>query len=54
LRNEKFYIQSPLQRGFTQNASPLNAAIVLEEVYREYKDEDLPFFGGFVGCEICL
>jgi len=32
LRNGKFYIQSPLQRGFTENASPLNAAIVLEEV----------------------
>lgn len=54
LRNGKFYIQSPLQRGFTENASPLNAAIVLEEVYREYKDEDLPVFFGFVGCEICL
>jgi hypothetical protein len=42
LRNGKFYIQSPLQRGFTENASPLNAAIVLEEEYREY--EDLPGF----------
>jgi hypothetical protein len=54
LGNGKFYIQSPLQRGFTENASPLNAAIVLEESYREYKDEDLPVFFGFVGCEICL
>jgi hypothetical protein len=42
LRNGKFYIQSPLRRGFTENASPLNAAIVLEEAYREYKDEDIP------------
>jgi hypothetical protein len=28
--------QSPLQRGFTTNISPLNAAIIIEEVYREY------------------
>jgi hypothetical protein len=44
LRNGKFYIQSPLQRRFTENASPLNAAIVLEEEYREYKDEFFRFF----------
>jgi len=36
--------QSPLQRGFTTNISPLNAAIVIEEVYREYSDRKAPFY----------
>jgi hypothetical protein len=36
--------QSPLQRGFTTNISPLNAAIVIEEVYREYSDRKAPYY----------
>ena len=36
--------QSPLQRGFTTNTSPLNTAIVIEEVYREYSDRKAPFY----------
>ena len=36
--------QSPLQRGFTTNTSPLNAAVVIEEVYREYSDRKAPFY----------
>jgi hypothetical protein len=36
--------QSPLQRGFTTNISPLNAAIIIEEVYREYSDKKAPFY----------
>jgi hypothetical protein len=36
--------QSPLQRGFTINTSPLNAAFVIEEVYREYSDRKAPFY----------
>jgi hypothetical protein len=35
--------QSPLQRGFTTNTSPLNAAVVIE-VYREYSDRKAPFY----------
>ena len=44
LRSGSLRIQSPLQRGFTTNTSPMNAAVVVEEIYREYKDENLPFF----------
>ena len=40
--------QSPLQRGFTTNTSPLNAAIVIEEVYREYSDRKAPFYLAFL------
>ena len=36
--------QSPLQRGFTTNISPLNAAIIIEEVYKEYSDKKAPFY----------
>ena len=36
--------QSPLQRGFTTNTSPLNATVVTEEVYREYSDRKAPFY----------
>ncbi|CAC5404576.1 unnamed protein product [Mytilus coruscus] len=36
--------QSPLQRGFTPNTSPLNAAIIFEEIYREYTDCNSPFY----------
>ena len=35
--------QSPLQRGFTTNISPLSAAIIIEEVHREYSDKKAPF-----------
>ena len=40
--------QSPLQRGFTTNTSPLNAAVVIEEVYREYSDRKAPFYLAFL------
>ena len=36
--------QSPLQRGFTPNTSPLNAAVIFEEVYRQYSDKNSPFY----------
>ncbi|VDI78828.1 Hypothetical predicted protein, partial [Mytilus galloprovincialis] len=36
--------QSPLQRGFTPNTSPLNAAVIFEEVYRQYSDKNCPFY----------
>jgi hypothetical protein len=29
---------------FTTNTSPLNAAVVIEEVYREYSDRKAPFY----------
>ena len=32
--------QSPLQRGFTENASHLNCAIIVDEVIRECKDNE--------------
>ena len=34
--------QNPLQRGFTQNASPINAALVFEEFLRDSKDCNIP------------
>ena len=34
--------QNKLQRGFTAGASPLNAALILEECYRESKDTKNP------------
>lgn len=43
LRSDSLQIQSPLQRGFAENTSPMNAAIVVEEVYREYRDTNSPF-----------
>ena len=36
--------QSPLQRGFTENASPLNCAIIVDEVIRESKDSGKPIY----------
>ncbi|VDI59380.1 Hypothetical predicted protein [Mytilus galloprovincialis] len=44
LRSGSLKLQSILQKGFTANTSPLNAAIILEEVYREYMDKKLPFY----------
>ncbi|CAC5386526.1 unnamed protein product [Mytilus coruscus] len=35
--------QNPTQRGFTANSSPLNAALVVEEVYRESVDSNQEF-----------
>ena len=32
--------QNPYQRGFTENASPLNAALIIEEFLRETKDNN--------------
>ncbi|CAG2190078.1 unnamed protein product [Mytilus edulis] len=40
LRSGSLKLQSILQKGFTANTSPLNAAIILEEVYREYMDKN--------------
>jgi len=34
--------QSPLQRGFTAGISPLNASLLVEECYRNCKDEKKP------------
>lgn len=36
--------QSKIQRGFTENTSPLNAAVIVEEIYREYEDTNKPFY----------
>ena len=36
--------QSPLQRGFTSNSSPLNCAFLVEEFYRESKDLNKPVY----------
>ena len=30
--------QNPLQRGFTENSSPINCALLVEEFYRNNKD----------------
>ena len=37
-------VQNPYQRGFTQNASPLNSALILEEFIRESKDNNLTVY----------
>ena len=36
--------QSPIQRGFTEGTSPINAAVISEEVYREFEDQNNPFY----------
>ena len=36
--------QSPIQRGFTEDTSPINAAVIFEEVYREFDDQNKPFY----------
>ena len=36
--------QSEIQRGFTAGVSPLNAALILEEVTRKYKDQGDPVY----------
>ena len=36
--------QSPIQRGFTEGTSPINAAVIFEEVYREFEDQNNPFY----------
>ena len=40
--------QSKLQRGFTEQASPLNAAFLVEEFYRERKDLEKPVYIAFL------
>ena len=41
-------VQSGLQRGFTQNSSPMNCSLILEEVIRESKDRKQPLFMAFL------
>ena len=36
--------QSVLQRGFTENTSPTNAALIVEELYREFEDKNKLFY----------
>lgn len=33
-------VQNPIQRGFTTNSAPMNAALPVEEIYRESKDNN--------------
>ena len=42
IRKKTDDLQSPLQRGFTVNSSPMNAALVDEETRRNYKYEKTP------------
>ena len=44
-------VQSPLQRGFTENSSPLNAAFLVEEFYRESKDLNKPVYIAFLDAD---
>ena len=41
-------VQSGLQRGFTQNASPMNCSLLLEEIVRESKDQKQPLYMAFL------
>ena len=34
--------QNPLQRGFTEKSSPMNCALLVEEIYRNNKDLNKP------------
>ncbi|XP_063436985.1 uncharacterized protein LOC134718414 [Mytilus trossulus] len=54
LRSCSLKLQSILQKGFTANTSPLNAAIILDKVYREYMDKKLPFLYSAIGCKVSL
>ena len=40
--------QNNLQRGFTQNSSPVNCSLILEEVIREAKDLRKPLYIAFL------
>ncbi|CAC5371817.1 unnamed protein product [Mytilus coruscus] len=52
LRSGSLKLQSILQKGFTTNTSPLNAAIILEEVYREYMDKKIIVLYSTIGCKV--
>lgn len=41
-------VQSNLQRGFTRHSSPMNCSLILEEVIREYKDQQKPLYVAFL------
>ena len=43
-----FTLQSYLQRDFTKDSSPLNAAFLVEDFYRESKDLDKPVYIAFI------
>ena len=40
--------QNRLQRGFTQNSSPMNCSLVLEEIIRESRDMKQPLYIAFL------
>ena len=40
--------QNPLQRGFTENSSPMNCALLVEEFYRNNKDLKKPTYVTFM------
>ena len=40
--------QNPLQRGFTENSSPMNCALLVEEFYRNNKDLKKPTYMAFL------
>ncbi|MEW8546756.1 MAG: reverse transcriptase domain-containing protein, partial [Candidatus Thiodiazotropha sp.] len=40
--------QNKLQRGFTQNSSPMNCSLILEEIIRESKDRKQPLYIAFL------
>ena len=40
--------QNPLQRGFTENSSPMNCALLVEEFCRNNKDLNKPTYLAFV------
>lgn len=42
--------QNPFQRGFTQNSSPMNCALLIEEFYRNNRDLKKTYIYSFNGC----
>ncbi|VDI12917.1 Hypothetical predicted protein [Mytilus galloprovincialis] len=50
----KLICQIPLQRGFTENSSPLLCELIVEEFERENKDLKTPNIYRPSGCKICL
>ena len=47
-------VQSGLQRGFTQNSSPMNCSLILEEVIRESKDLKQPLYIAFFDVKVAF
>ena len=46
--------QNTLQRGFTENSSPMNCSLILEEAIREQRDRRQPLYIAFLDAKSAL